>query len=246
MSTLSGNNHMLALRPRTTADPALRRRFGSGLGIYRRGGDEADLCESSEPNTAMGVALPFPCHHRDEALPQTEHATLLDWLEQREPWRDADGGFYRTLVFGLERDADVPDALKAHFSPDNPAWAEQLASTLFQTPLTLRGPIALHQMARGHGVGIHSDEPAPGEETHRIVITCCRPCAPDAGGHFILLSGDQPRDARVVVPLRSNALLAFGLERRSHHAITSIRSSVRYSVVMSFRRAAAIPPEGAR
>lgn len=244
---------VLSLRRRTQSASALRERFGGGLGIFRRGGTEFDLCDSCEigeapPRKAVheagfggacdeGAAASGFCHVA-AALPVAGHDTLARWLRKRRPWKSTDGGFYRSDEWGVSGGAELPEEGPG----DAPApiwrcWAERCAARLFGEPLVLHEPIALHRLLPGHGVGIHTDQPLPGEETHRIVITFCEPRAPAAGGHFVLLDGDRPQDAFALIPLRTNAAVAFRLGKASYHAVTSVRAGARYSVVMSFRPA---------
>lgn len=234
--TLAGMalSHTIALRASATGHSAdLRREFGSGLGVYGRGSSNTDLCTVCEPDPSETTAMPFPILRWLGAFTRTEHEALLEWLTQRERWLTTDGGFYCADVFGLSDDAEVPQTLASKLGDSS--WAEALAANAFGERLQLHGPIALHRMRPGHGIGIHSDRPEPGEETHRIVITICASLPNCAGGHFVLLDGTGAATARVLLPLQSNAALAFRLEPNSYHAITTMRNGIRFSIVMSFR-----------
>lgn len=218
----------------------------------RRSGPPLDLCSYCAPEAAceplaedmhtdagwcaspISHTEPYSFFFGTNALSQAVHDSLLSWLENLSAWKQANGGFYLSDVLGLT-DALLPPSLHAWFGTSAHALIEAHASEAFGVRLALHGPIALHRMTAGQGVGIHSDAPAVGEETHRLVLFLCRPRPLTAGGHFLLLRGDQPSEAEVVIPLRSNRFVGFALDGCSHHAITVVSEGARYSVVISFR-----------
>jgi predicted 2-oxoglutarate/Fe(II)-dependent dioxygenase YbiX len=90
-------------------------------------------------------------------------------------------------------------------------------------------------MSEGHGVGIHTDVPRPGEETHRIVVLLARDWNQARGGHFVLLHDNDSSSEKAIIPMASNSAIAFRLTERSFHAVTIVTGGQRFSLVASFR-----------
>ena len=249
---------VLMLNNRPALSSRMRKIFRQGMYLVRRDAGEVDLSESCDidpvetatclkEQVSLGTGMapdavciayndPFRFWHVSGMLPASKHHALKMWLEQREAWQPVDGGFYCADVFGITDDRHVPATLHGCLGRAGHAWLEAFASRLFGELMQLHGPIVLHRMQDGQGVGIHSDHPLAGEETHRIVLTVCRQQQSGVGGHFVLLGGTHPQDARALIPLHGNNAIAFRLDDVSYHAVTSVRAGRRFSVVMSFRR----------
>jgi len=234
--------------------PTLRDLFGDGLCLTRRAMEPADLtqmnfiyqtAETPADDSALAVAWchttrfrpgsePFWYAQAEQVLEPEHAAGLLEWLETITDWKVNDGGFYTAEETALEAEG-CPAPLTGIFSRDGLSQLAVSASALFGVDVELHGPIVVHKMTQGHGVGIHSDRPYPGEETHRLLVFLGHDAELCRGGHFILFAGSRPEDARVVLPHRHNAGLAFRLNGDSYHAVSVKRSGVRYSLIISFR-----------
>jgi 2OG-Fe(II) oxygenase superfamily len=255
---------VLALAPAAAPGVELRERYGAGLQVAQRGDRSTDLAAApidvdrgrSLPGAACGLSTdwsalsrlawrrrPYP-HAVGEQLfvPELVDAWLRT-LETVSMWRPQDGGFYAADAIAITP-SDAPDAMmREMLQPAGLRMLEDAASTLFETTLRLHGPVIAHRMQPGQGVGIHSDKPAEGEETHRIVVFLARvPRPADEGGHFLVLDGPTVSHARGIIELTPNTAVAFSLNDESYHAVTSVIRGTRFSLVLSFR---GVPPDEA-
>jgi hypothetical protein len=246
----------LALAPAAAPSVELRERYGNGLQVAQRGGGSTDVATTSmdvDWQQSLGGApcgqgadwsgvsrltwlrRPYP-HAIGDGLFAPE--LVDDWLRTLESvsaWRPQDGGFYAADATAVAP-SDAPDgAMREMLQPGGLARLEAAASQLFETTLCLHGPVIAHRMRPGQGVGIHSDRPAPGEETHRIVIFLARAPVPADGGHFLILAGPDVGRASSIIELASNTAVAFPLDDQSYHAVSRVVRGTRFSLVLSFR-----------
>ena len=178
---------------------------------------------------------PFWYAQAEQVLEPEQAAGLLGWLEAIANWKVNDGGFYTAEETALEVE-NCPASLTDVFSRDGLSRLAVSAAALFGVGVELHGPIVVHKMTHGNGVGIHSDHPYPGEETHRLLVFLGHDAGLCRGGHFVLFAGPRPEDARIILPRRHNTGLAFRLDKDSYHAVSVICSGVRYSLILSFRQ----------
>jgi len=247
----------LSLRVSNAGDDELRSVFGNGLRVFQRKMQMEDLARAnvgiaSESREELadcdgtadwgGVARmlwrssPYP-HAVGSRLFMPLLADIwLAHLEGITNWRCASAGFYSVDAIGIDPGVCGPDLMALVQEPGE-RQLETAASELFGIPLKLHGPLVAHRMGLDHFVGIHSDAPATGEETHRIVIFLARNPKPDHGGHFLLLDEPVLRGARRLLPLFHNSGVAFVLESGSYHAVTSVVKGERFSLILSFKPA---------
>lgn len=242
-----------------TASHPLREQFGSGLGVRRRAaagvdvagaalrGEEfplAVLQDGARPggsprSTGWSAVVSLPVDDDPYwfaagagLLSGAQADALLEWLEAIDSWRAVDGGFYLAKERALS--AAAPSSLTSLLSAQGLHGLEAAASELFSCGVRLHGPLVAHKMSAGDGVGVHSDRPSSGEETHRLLMFLTRPADLRDGGHFLLLGGPDPSTARLVLPRRHNTALAFRLTGESYHAVSTVVAGVRYALVISF------------
>ena len=236
---------------------ALGAMFGSGLRLPRRDADPLDLSQADLDIRPDGLAFtptatpasgwssvatftvsqdPFWHARSDGVLAPELASAMLNWLEQIDAWKSNDGGFYAAGETALSG-RDCPAPLSPLLDEHGMKGLEDGAGRLFGTAVRRHGPVVAHRMTPGHGVGIHTDRPAPGEETHRVVVFLTRERALTTGGHFLLLEGPNPENARAILPLRNNTGIGFVLSGNSYHAVTIVGEGVRFSLVLSFRAA---------
>jgi hypothetical protein len=95
--------------------------------------------------------------------------------------------------------------------------------------------LGAHRMHPGHGVGIHTDDPALGTESLRLLATLRRgEYADSAGGHLCLFSAPEMSAISAIVRPRHNSAVAFPLSDRSYHAVNDVTEGVRYSLIFGF------------
>jgi hypothetical protein len=227
--------------------------FGAGLTIPSRNSTAVDLravplrllAEREAPtlpsSAGWGGTSKMAWFHRPFAFAVGVNALqnaddVLDWLAGNDRWRRHDGGFYTADVMSVEK-LDPPALCAPLFNAEGRSGLERAASLLFGEQLQLHGPVVAHRMTPPQGIGIHSDAPQPDEETHRLVVLLADGWSRPQGGHFVLLERDSPMSARMIIPHRHNTAIAFRLTGQSFHAVTTLTSGRRFSIVASFRPA---------
>ena len=170
------------------------------------------------------------------ALPADVCATTLDWMENGAPWKLRIASFYEQWEFHLDADS-VPAALQTLCSQ---ATVDHLQTTMIE-PLN-PGQIELaeitaHKLLPGQTIRVHNDF-REGQETYRLLVQLNRGWQDEQGGMLMLFSSASPNDvSRVIRPLHGTAF-AFGISPRSFHAVSTVRSGERYTLVYSFRGSA--------
>lgn len=239
-------------------EPGTNLRFlEGGLDLYMRGGGTRDLsalrcvaprCSQSGTmlsHTTRGVSAwlnlaevelavdPYPYLIAVRAMRPQLADHLLKFLRDRARWCVNDGGFYRARECDLLTER-IPPELAHLVSPHALQELSDQASLIFGEKLRVTGAVAGHRLDVGQGIGLHSDHPKPGEETHRLLITLAEAPTERGGGHFVLFSSREAETMRRIIPLRHNEAIAFALTERSYHAVTVVRSQCRFSIVFSF------------
>lgn len=159
---------------------------------------------------------------------------VLNWLAGNDRWKRHDGSFYTADVMSVEA-LDPPGPCAPLLGAEGRADLENAASRLFGEDLRLYGPLVAHRMTAPQAIGVHSDAPNPGEETHRLVVLLADGWSRPQGGHFVLLERDSPMSAKTIIPHRHNTTIAFRLTGQSFHAVTTLTAGRRFSIVASFR-----------
>ena len=81
-------------------------------------------------------------------------------------------------------------------------------------------------------------EPPVGQETYRLLVQLNRGWHDEQGGMLMLFSSASPDDVRRIIrPLHGSAF-AFRITPQSFHAVSTVRSGERFTLVYSFREAA--------
>lgn len=91
--------------------------------------------------------------------------------------------------------------------------------------------VSAHRLTPGEGIGVHTDRPANGTETHRLVVHLNRRFEDGYGGHLLLLGGRELEDLQAIVRPMHNSAVGFGLSERSWHAVNDISGGTRYSLI---------------
>lgn len=98
-----------------------------------------------------------------------------------------------------------------------------------------------HRMLPGHRIGIHTDTPNHGTETHRFLINLNAGFDDSYGGHLVLFDKDNLcEDALVVLPPGHNSAAAMEFSDRSWHWVDEVKSGMRFSLVYSFWKESAV------
>src|SRR5262249_11584153 len=93
--------------------------------------------------------------------------------------------------------------------------------------------IVAHKMVAGNGIGLHNDS-VPGWETHRLTVTLTRGWDDSKGGHLVFFRSQDATDVHCIFRPNHNCGVAFELVPNAFHAVSDVKSGVRYSIVFSF------------
>lgn len=186
-------------------------------------------------NNVQAVTKPFP-HFVIRDLFDTETASaVLNWLEQDVPWAVESRSFY---VFDgcsglIQHASGSPAAVLG--APETLQCMRKHLERIFGVTLnSSHFDLLAHRMLPGHRVGVHTDTPADGTETHRLLINLNAGFDDEQGGHLVLLDVNDIEDSAVVVAPVHNSAVAMEFSDHSWHCVDEIRSGKRYSLVYSF------------
>src|SRR5262249_13999603 len=96
--------------------------------------------------------------------------------------------------------------------------------------------IAAHKLIPQQGIGVHTDRPQDGSETHRLVIHLNRGFVDSYGGHLIFFDDQKGQRVRKIIRPLHNSAVAFESSARSYHAVSNVLHGIRYSLVFSLWR----------
>jgi Rps23 Pro-64 3,4-dihydroxylase Tpa1-like proline 4-hydroxylase len=177
---------------------------------------------------------PFPHAVAVQLLSSELADSALDWFECGAPWRLRIESFYEQYELNLHQ-VDLPEDLTQLIAPETIARVRRMLAPLTEDALTLVEANA-HKLLPGQTIKIHNDY-IGGEETHRVLVQLNRHWSDDKGGMLMLFASSDADDvARLVRPIHGSAT-AFEISPASFHAVSTIRSGERYTLVYSFKRA---------
>lgn len=183
---------------------------------------------------ASAAATPFPHASIPAILSSFEATAVLSWLTFGAPWRLRTETFYEQYEFSL-LNADIPDEIQYLIAPH---FIEALRSFL---QVSVRAPnhlelvdVCAHKLISGQTIRLHNDF-IGNEETHRVLVQLNDGWSVENGGILMLFNSDQPEDvAGAFLPVHGSGF-AFEISPRSFHAVSTIRSGERFTLVYTFR-----------
>jgi len=179
---------------------------------------------------------PFPTWRADGVIDPALGSLALEWLERDAPWRLRQTDFYEQHEFSL-LDASLPASLRALVSAEFVARAADGLGGALGAPSLSLVEITAHRLTAGQTIRIHNDYLSSGEETHRLLIQLNRGWQAEFGGYLMLFESDQPESvADLLLPVHRSAF-GFEISPRSFHAVSTINSGQRYTLVYTFREA---------
>jgi hypothetical protein len=177
---------------------------------------------------------PFPHFVLDGFLPDADASAVLAWLERQARWLVQERSFY--VQYSCTNADDLRSGPLAGLC--SAASLNALAAglgDLFDVELEAANVhVEAHRLDPGQGIGVHNDNPRFGTESVRVVLHFGRVFNNDDGGHLVLLSEPDPAAVCAVICPLHNSAAGFFLSERSYHAVSDVRSGVRYSVVLGF------------
>jgi hypothetical protein len=179
-------------------------------------------------------ADPFPHFVIDGLLPDGVASAVLEWLERQAGWTVQERSFYVQYSCTNADDLRSGPLAGVCSASSLDALAARLGE-LFDVELeTANVHVEAHRLVPGQGIGVHNDNPRFGTESVRVVLHFGRVFHDPDGGHLVLLSEPDPAAVCAVICPLHNSAAGFFLSERSYHAVSDVKSGVRYSVVLGF------------
>jgi Rps23 Pro-64 3,4-dihydroxylase Tpa1-like proline 4-hydroxylase len=179
---------------------------------------------------------PFPHIRVPSLLPEQTAEALLTWLDADAPWKLCVTDFYEQHEFSMLQCSAPPEIAEVVSDAFVDKIARELSERLGAPQLALVD-VAVHRLIEGQTIRIHNDHIGD-EETHRLVVQLNRGWSIEQGGLFMIFERDAPESvADVMLPVHRSAF-GFEISARSHHAVSTIHSGSRDTLVYTFRNAA--------
>ncbi|WP_455233713.1 cyclophane-containing peptide 2OG-Fe(II) oxygenase YhhC [Geopseudomonas aromaticivorans] len=176
--------------------------------------------------------FPFPHVFKNSALLESDSEALLSWLESGAPWKLKVAEFYQQYEFSFN-ELQLPETIANIFSKSAINYLRESIQEVFNVNLSEKVDIAAHKLIERQVIKIHNDF-IPGQESHRVLIQLNRGWTEENGGILMLFSGNNPeRLTNAFLPLHNTAF-AFEISSKSFHAVSSINSGERFTIVISF------------
>lgn len=177
--------------------------------------------------------FPFPHLEIEEWLGSGLADAALEWLETTAPWSLKETSFYEQYEFSLLEFAP-PDHLSALVGTE----AIRRNSTLMEKAFGVSGrdlvDVTAHRLIPGQTIRLHNDFIGQ-EETHRLLVQLNRGWTAANGGLLMLFSSPRAEDVQAaIVPVHDSAF-AFEISPKSYHAVSTIASGERFTLVYTFR-----------
>lgn len=175
---------------------------------------------------------PFSYFVSPQALSPELSTELLNWLELDAPWKLVETDFYEQYEFSFF-DIKLPSQLSFLTTPEYLSEVKNRVENLFSVKLDDRIDFTAHKLIPGQRIRIHNDY-IPGCETHRLLIQLNRGWDDENGGMLIFFNSQNPSDIHKIFRPSHNSSVGFAISPDSHHAVSTIHNSERYTVIFSF------------
>lgn len=190
-------------------------------------------------NTSLAAktASPFPHFQVEDLLPAADAERLLLWFQTEAPWKLVIEEFYEQYEFSL-LSVPLPDDLQFLISPQFVAQTVELIGEGVSEEADLDlVEIAAHRLTDGQTIRVHNDYIGD-EETHRLLVQINTGWGTDQGGFLMLFNSKHPEDVAEIVVPQHNTGFGFEISPRSFHAVSTIHSGERFTLVYTFKRRA--------
>ena len=175
---------------------------------------------------------PFPYATMLRCLSPELGDRLLAWFESDAPWRLAQTDFYEQYEFSCW---DSPSPLAAFLTSREVLDRVRAEMTeIFDRRFEDGVDVVCHRLLPTQKIGIHNDY-LVGQETHRLTIQVNRGLTDADGGVLMLFNSNDPNDIHKLFHPLSLSAFAFEISANSHHAVSQMYGSERFSVIYSFR-----------
>jgi Rps23 Pro-64 3,4-dihydroxylase Tpa1-like proline 4-hydroxylase len=181
------------------------------------------------------AAVPFPYFVVGQAFDESSSLRLLEWLEREAPWQLTEADFYEQYEFSLA-DIELPGELAPLFSSEAIDAVKNWVEGTFGAKLKDQPDITVHKLVAGQRIRIHNDY-IPDQESHRVLVQLNRGWTDDMGGALIFFNSHDPTDMHRAFRPNHNSCVGFEISPKSLHAVSTIHSGERFTLVFSFYRA---------
>ncbi|GJG89811.1 hypothetical protein tb265_49920 [Gemmatimonadetes bacterium T265] len=182
------------------------------------------------------ASTPFPYLFAGEAFGTVLSDAILGWLERESRWTSVKASFYEQYEFSLA-DVDPPAPLAFLADPAHMDAVRVQMEQAFDTALGAKVDATVHKLLPGQRIRIHNDF-IEGAETHRLVVQLNRGWRDEQGGFLMLFNSPDPSDVHRVFSPSHDTAVAFAISPDSHHAVSTIHTGKRFTLVYSFYAAA--------
>ena len=156
----------------------------------------------------------------------------LTWLAGEAPWTLTTTDFYEQYEFSFQ-DVAVPPFLQQLTCPNALASLRRQLFKVFRRSLSECVDVTAHKIVCGQTIRIHNDF-IPGGESHRLLLQLNRGWEPEHGGYLMLFSGPEPESLSKVIEPFNGSIQAFLISSHSYHAVSTVHSGERFTIVYSF------------
>lgn len=175
---------------------------------------------------------PFPHALQEQAISETDSQVILNWFETSAPWRLKVAEFYQQYEFSFH-DMQLPEQIAKIFSKAAVSMLRNNIESSFEVELSDKVDITAHKLIGSQVIKIHNDF-IPGQESHRALIQLNRGWAEENGGILMLFANNNPESLHSAFLPLHNTAFAFEISPSSFHAVSTINSGERFTVVFSF------------
>ena len=179
--------------------------------------------------------LPFPYFVSPQALSSSFSNELLTWLENDAPWKLVETDFYEQYEFSFF-DIQLPSEISFLTSPEYLSLVKSRVESLFSVKLKTRIDFTAHKLISGQRIRIHNDY-IPNCETHRLLIQLNKGWEDENGGMLMFFNSGNPSDVHKIFRPTHNSSVGFAISPDSHHAVSTIHTGERFTIIYSFYQA---------
>lgn len=211
-----------------TSPPLSNHSGGGGARSY-----EAPRLSLLELESWKATDAPFRYATFERCLSPETGEQILSWLETDAPWSLTQTDFYEQHEFSCW---DSPAPIATFLTSDTVLTVVRNTMTaIFDTPYDNDVNVVFHRLIPPQRIGIHND--LAGEETHRLIIQLNRGMTDGDGGVLMLFNSDNPADIHKLLRPLNLSGFAFEISAASHHAVSQVHGSARYTLIYSLRAA---------
>lgn len=178
---------------------------------------------------------PFPHLRMADILHRDDADRVLLWFQEKAPWKLTIADFYEQYEFSL-LDSPLERGIECLIQ----ANAIKTITDELEFSFGLRRKLELveasaHKLIGGQTIRIHNDF-IGSAESHRLLIQINAGWELTQGGLLMLFASDAPESLQSVLLPTHGSGFAFEISPNSFHAVSSINSGERYTLVYTFRQ----------